>query len=164
MEKAERVKYLFDASALYALLKRFPSNLHRLLSEIGILDLMKYEIGNALWVEARRGRVSDWLRAAEAWSVVLRRIPELSIESLVSAEELAVQLQLTFYDAAYVSVAREKNLVLVTEDEEMHAKAQHIGVQTLTVEEFVTTQQRANHPHRGKNENVLKSESPVGGG
>jgi len=41
---------MLDASALYPLLKRLGEKAASLLTKLAILDLTKYELGNALWI------------------------------------------------------------------------------------------------------------------
>ena len=46
---------MLDASALYPLLKRLGEKATSLLTKLAILDLTKYELGNALWKEYKLG-------------------------------------------------------------------------------------------------------------
>jgi len=132
------VKYLLDASALYPLLKRLGARFYDLVEEMAILDLTKYEIGNAIWVGVKKGLIREWREVAEAWSRVLTRVRELSVKDFVGVEELAVKLDLTFYDSSYVHVARRAGLTLITEDHEMGEKASSVGVKVLSTAEFTS--------------------------
>ena len=137
MEEKEGITYLLDASALYPLLRRLGRALYRHLKALAVLDLTKYEVGNALWVEVKRGLVVDWLPVAKAWAEVFRGLRELKVKDLVDVEELATRLDVTFYDAAYIFTANRMGLILVTEDEEMRDKASTIEVDAASVNELV---------------------------
>jgi len=137
MEEKEGITYLLDASALYPLLRRLGRPLYRHLKALAVLDLTKYEVGNALWVEVKRGLVVDWLPVAKAWAEVFRGLRELKVKDLVDVEELATRLDVTFYDAAYIFTANRMGLILVTEDEEMRDKASTIEVDAASVNELV---------------------------
>ena len=137
MEEKEDVRYLLDASALYPLLRRLGKSLYRHLKTLAVLDLTKYEVGNALWVEVKHGLVVDWLPVVKAWIEVFRGLKELKVEDLVDVEELATRLDVTFYDAAYIFTANRMGLILVTEDEEMRDKASTIEVDVASVDELV---------------------------
>ena len=50
------MKYLFDASALLNLVRRLGEESLKILEENYILTLMIYDVGNALWREARLSR------------------------------------------------------------------------------------------------------------
>ncbi|MBS7618146.1 type II toxin-antitoxin system VapC family toxin [Candidatus Bathyarchaeota archaeon] len=138
MEK-EKIKSIFDASAIYPLFKRLKASVYDVIRDIGVLDLTKYEVGNAIWVEAVRGLVSNWSSVSKAWANIFKILVELEIEDVADVEEMALKLNLTFYDASYIYVAYKKNLTLVTEDDEMRRKAVEIGVKAISVDEFVSS-------------------------
>ena len=144
MEEKEGIRYLLDASALYPLLRRLGRALYRHLKALAVLDLTKYEVGNALWVEVKRGLVVDWLPVAKAWAEVFRGLRELKVKDLVDVEELATRLDVTFYDAAYIFTANRMGLVLVSEDEEMRDKASTADVDVASVDELVERLQGEN--------------------
>ena len=50
------MKYLIDASALYGV---FESGNLPLVSDIAVLVLTKYEVGNVVWKRNRRGDIKD---------------------------------------------------------------------------------------------------------
>ena len=149
MEEKEDIRYLLDASALYPLLRRLGRVLYRHLKALAVLDLTKYEVGNALWVEVKRGLIVDWLPVAKAWIEVFRGLRELKVEDLVDVEELATRLDVTFYDAAYIFTANRMGLVLVSEDEEMRDKASTADVDVASVDELVERLQ-GEHPLSGR--------------
>ncbi|MBW8059054.1 MAG: type II toxin-antitoxin system VapC family toxin [Solirubrobacterales bacterium] len=83
-----------------------------------ILDLTPYEVANALL----RGRAQ--VNAKQA-SVVLKALREIcpliapDDADLSLAAELAVEHSLTFYDAAYAAVARQRGIPLASFDGEL---------------------------------------------
>jgi len=113
---------LFDASALVNLLVSRGSAALDLMRGNDILDLTLYEVGNAVWkLCTLRGKISP----AEADSLLgalvrtamdhmnlirISRVDHMSISGLARAERLS------YYDAAYLSAARERKRELVTDD------------------------------------------------
>lgn len=83
-----------------------------------VLDLTPYEIGNALL----RGRPSI---GAERVAAVLGALAEICAQitptesELAMAADLAERHRLTFYDAAYAALARNRNAHLATLDGEL---------------------------------------------
>lgn len=129
------LKAIIDASALYPLLKKLGEKAASLLAELAILDLTKYELGNAIWKEHRQGLLENWEKTIEEWSKIMEEIPTYTIEasSLKDVEKIAVERDLTYYDASYIFVAETRNLILITEDKELLGKCKN----ALTIEEFL---------------------------
>lgn len=115
----EKEEVIIDASALYPLLKFKGKEAVPYLKKLAILDLTKYEIGNAIWKEHKIGLVKDWKRLAKLWDEVLSVLKTYSIERVEEVESLAVKRDISFYDASYAQLAENLNLNLVTEDEEL---------------------------------------------
>lgn len=84
---------------------------------LSVLDLTAYEIGNALIRGRRLG--------PEPVGVVLEALSEIcptlhpTVEEQRDAAALAAQSGLTYYDAAYVAVARAREARLATHDTEL---------------------------------------------
>lgn len=115
------VEYLLDASALYGLVAHYRRWIgYR--QKLAILHLTVYEVGNALWKEARAGRL-PWREAAGALSRVLSSLKTLDDPPLEKVLEVAVERDLTFYDASYAYVAEALGLSLVTQDRELLRKS-----------------------------------------
>jgi len=115
------VEYLLDASALYGLVAHY----HRWIGhrkKLAILHLTVYEVGNALWKEARAVRL-PWREAAGVLSRVLSSLKVLDDPPLGKVLEVAVERDLTFYDASYAYVAETLGLSLVTQDRELLRKS-----------------------------------------
>jgi len=115
---------LFDASSLVYALK---------LKKLEVLYdnytqwLAVYEVVNALWKEASlTGTLSlgEALKLVEIFTEMLEYMNILSPHSHENAIlSLANKLRISAYDASYIVLAREKDLVLVTEDDKLKAKA-----------------------------------------
>lgn len=141
MEEEGDLRYLIDASALYTLLKRRRDVMVEIIDASAIIDLTKYEIGNALWVEWRRGLIENPKRTIKGWMKLLSFIREIQLDKgeLDEVEDLALELSLPFYDASYIYIAKRMGLTLLTDDVEMRDKAAKLGVKTLTTVEFLKT-------------------------
>jgi predicted nucleic acid-binding protein len=119
----EKIKYLFDASSLYTALKTFKNKLYMMAKYSAILDLTFYEIGNAMITEFRRGIIKDWKSTLELWALILKNFKTLELNEFKSVGEIAVKENLTFYDASYIQASKKNNLTLISDDEELLAKA-----------------------------------------
>ena len=126
---------ILDASALYPLLRRLGEKAASLLTKLAILDLTRYELGNILWKEYKLGLLKDWENTIVLWSKIMEEMPTYRIETehLRDVEKIAVERDLTFYDASYVYMAETKNLKLITEDEELLNKCKN----SLPLNEFL---------------------------
>ncbi len=121
-------KYLLDASALYPIILE-PYKYTSILEDSAILDLTLYEIGNAALVSWRRkllrsytGFMKSVTKAARILEII--RLGPGDIEGIARVAE---KTGLTYYDSAYVYVARKLGLVLVTEDTEILRKARDVA-------------------------------------
>lgn len=87
---------------------------------VQMLDLTPYEVGNAL-IRSRAGL------GAEQVTIVLQAAREIcavvapSGDELAQAAQLAVEHDLTLYDAAYAAVARRRGATLATLDRKLLA-------------------------------------------
>ena len=129
------LRAILDASALYPLLRRLGEKAASLLTKLAILDLTRYELGNILWKEYKLGLLKDWENTIVLWSKIMEEMPTYRIETqhLRDIEKIAVERDLTFYDASYVYMAETKNLKLITEDEELLNKCKN----SLFLNEFL---------------------------
>lgn len=127
---------LFDASSVVELLignsgDGVPA---AVLFDEHTLDLTFYEAGNALWkLAVARDELSDAsLQDAMALLASLQR--EAVVETIIGpgfadVSQTAQNEGLTFYDAAYLHVARRESLTLITEDSALrNAAGQHVSV------------------------------------
>ncbi|WP_228842340.1 type II toxin-antitoxin system VapC family toxin [Halococcus agarilyticus] len=127
---------LFDASSIVELLigKSGDGVPADVLFDEHTLDLTFYEAGNALWkLAVARDDLSDAsLQDAMALLASLRR--EAVVETVigpgfVDVSQTAREEGLTFYDAAYLHIARRNSLELITEDSALRdAAGQYVSV------------------------------------
>jgi DNA phosphorothioation-dependent restriction protein DptG len=125
-----KCKYLVDASALYPLLlsgKAFN------LEQFAVSSLTEYELGNALWKEAKKKRIK-FKDAAQTFSETLSELKKISIDGINNTLALAIERNLTFYDASYAHVAEKEGLLLVTEDTELLKKCK-CAIKTKDIED-----------------------------
>lgn len=116
------MKFLFDASTVIQVIKSYEEEKTlRLFSENCILDLTRYEVGNALWKEHTLRRTigaAEFRESLDLFRTVMLRTKILSVDAheLLDVAEVAEKERITFYDASYVVVAKAHDLTLVTED------------------------------------------------
>ncbi len=117
-KQGAKCKYLVDASSLYPLLlsgKAFN------LEHCAISSLTEYEIGNVLWKEAKLKK-TNFKEAAQIFSDALSELRKISIGGIGDVLAIALERNLTFYDASYAYIAQKEGLQLVTEDADLLKK------------------------------------------
>ena len=115
----KKCKYLIDTSALYPLLvSGVPVNS----DECAVTTLTEYEVGNVLWRENQQGKLRNPQRVAAIFSEALAPLRKFEIGSLSEVLAVAMERNLTFYDASYAFVAEENGLKLVTQDTDLLSK------------------------------------------
>ncbi len=135
--------YVFDPSAIAILLKRTGEKAVKILKNQQTLDLARYELGNIIWKESvLRKTISteEAISKAKHLAKLFKIMEIFKIETDMDFAEtmkIASKLKLTFYDAAYLYVARKNKLKLVTEDKELKEKAEKINIKTLSVMEII---------------------------
>ncbi len=116
--------YLFDASSIVNLVKR---GILRVLGQGSTIDLARYEALNAVWKEYLLLKQIDRETMLEFADILSKIFDIIRIENIQGNEreviELAAREKLTIYDASYLLLAIKKNLILVTDDEELKRKA-----------------------------------------
>jgi predicted nucleic acid-binding protein len=80
----------------------------------GALDLTLYEVANTVGAMWRRDDAAELCRSVERRCA--RRIVRMDGDLIQSTIEVAIEHQLTSYDAAYVAVARRRCWTLVSTD------------------------------------------------
>jgi len=123
-------RLLIDTSSLMLLMKT--ANIQTeldLLRTSFILDLTFYEVGNAIWKETCLAKFltkneSEVLR--NRVQTVLARTDKILSEAsnFQKILDISESEKLSFYDSSYLFAAKEKGLVLVTEDKSLKAKAE----------------------------------------
>ena len=108
-----KCKYLIDTFALYPLLiSGVPFNVE----ECAVSSLTEYEVGNVLWKENKQKKLKDPARIAAIFSEALGPLRKKAIDSLSNVLALAIERNLTYYDASCAYLAEKENLRLVTQD------------------------------------------------
>ena len=113
------MKYLFDASALLNLVRRLGEESLKILEENYILTLTIYDVGNALWMEARLSRRLTMDEAEAMMRAIITPIEFMQVIELqdpIEVLRISNEIEITFYDAAYVVAALRRGLILVTDD------------------------------------------------
>jgi len=124
-----------DASALAAFILREEGwrRLAKYLADAIAPDHVVKEVANAVWRAARlRGLLSE----EEAWRAyaLLHRmigknlVLEPKLKYLDKALEISMARRVTVYDAIYLALALEKELPLLTLDEEQRRAAEALGI------------------------------------
>jgi len=123
----EPPKAVLDASILIQTLVREKHTdtalkLLSTLKAIHVPSLILYEIGNALVILTRKNLITkeDAIRKFKSFS----SIPTLNIKeiTLSKAIDIAIELQITLYDATYLTLALEEDAPLITADRDLYEK------------------------------------------
>ena len=127
------MKTLFDSSSIFKAIKE--NQIDCLVGNC-TLELARYELGNVLWKNyILQEKVSD--QEAKALTKIIKQT--LNLMTVIQIEcteeeilETAKKLEITFYDASYVSHAKTEQLALITEDQQLTKKvASYIKASTL---------------------------------
>ena len=119
------MKYLFDVSALLNLVRRLGEESLKILEENYILTLTIYEVGNALWRETRLLRRLTIDEAEEVMRAIITLIKFMQVigpQDPIEVLRISNEIEITFYDAAYVVTALRRGLILVTDDRRLAAR------------------------------------------
>ncbi|MCD6562784.1 MAG: type II toxin-antitoxin system VapC family toxin, partial [Thermoproteales archaeon] len=108
--------YLIDTSALYPLILKLREKFLVYADKMAVLDLTLYEVGNVLWKEYKRRKIKNLENITILFQEMLASLRRLTINDLGGVLRMAVEKDLTFYDAAYVYAAEKLNIKLITED------------------------------------------------
>ncbi|MFQ6077132.1 MAG: type II toxin-antitoxin system VapC family toxin [Candidatus Bathyarchaeia archaeon] len=129
---------LFDASGVFGLVRELLGEAPDLFWGNSTISLAYYEVGNALWRECfllNRIVPEEASKLLKSMFSMLRTmdVTPLEDESLgKTILDTAGKLNITYYDAAYLTEAQRSDKVLVTDDEELARAAEKVGVETLT--------------------------------
>jgi len=128
---------LFDANVIYRLIRELPDEASERLIEGSTIQLAYYELGNALWRECSLLKRITCEEAEELLSLIYPILERMEVDSLNSGSGkevlyAACKLNLTFYDAAYLTEAKRQNKILVTDDKKLATAAENFGVKTLS--------------------------------
>ena len=126
------MKYLLDASAIY---KMAETNKLDLIADSITIDLARYELGNAVLKDCTVHKRIDSVKAEQLVDFlykILDAIDKVSVIDGNSIMKTALNLKLSFCDAAYVQYSKATNLTLVTEDGKLEKKiSEYIKVSSV---------------------------------
>src|SRR3989337_2038423 len=107
------MKCLFDSSAIFRAMKE---NKIETLAGNYTLELARYELGNILWKDCVLQTKISEQESKTLTQAVKHSLTIMNVLGIAGSEEevldTAIQLKITFYDAAYVHLAKEKELHL----------------------------------------------------
>ncbi|MEM2588074.1 MAG: type II toxin-antitoxin system VapC family toxin [Candidatus Bathyarchaeia archaeon] len=130
------MKFVFDSSSIF---QAIIENKVSVLAGNYTLDLAKYELGNLVW--KRRALMKDLerdecKRLMEIIKGALNLMEVLDVECYeADVVELAGDLNLTFYDASYIFLAKSKSIPLVTEDKDIRNRVGNY-IRVLSIGDF----------------------------
>lgn len=136
--------YVVDASVFLPLLLRYGRSLRGVLARnrFHVLDLTCYETCNGLWKESVKLRILDTgtaTRLCRCFIEIAARYTRIhSICELDAARvmEIAVSCGITFYDAAYIELARMHGIPVASNDRDILVNAPRYGVEVYSLAEF----------------------------
>lgn len=92
------------------------------------------ETGNALCNALRRGRITEtvvWRLAGELLAMPIEIVPAGRAESLKRPLQVAIQCQISIYDATYLELAQRRQLPLATLDLRLRKACSELNVPVL---------------------------------
>lgn len=120
--QGKKCKYLIDTSALYPILI---SGTPLSVDECAVSSLTEYEVGNVLWRENKQKKFKNPRRIATIFSDTIAALQKMEIDSLADVLAIAIERNLTFYDASYAYIAEKQNVKLVTQDKDLLRKCKN---------------------------------------
>lgn len=114
------MKTILDASTIITLVKRHREKSIEILEESTTLTLAHYEIGNALRTETNLTRTLTTTEADRLLYTLYRILTAITTETPTTAEEAitilttARKTDTSYYDAAYLTEAKKRQLPLAT--------------------------------------------------
>ena len=126
---------IFDASSIY---RAIEANALDKILEGKTIDLALYELGNVVWKAVIRDKISsdEGVKLIEFISKVisLMEVKKIGIKNEVL--KLAVENNLSYYDASYLYASISQKEILVTEDKKLLNCALRNGVNARRFEEI----------------------------
>ena len=135
--------YLLDSSAIAIAIKRLKEKAIEVLDGKITLDIARYELGNIIWKECILKDLISQEEAIYKAEDLAKILEFMNMERIESSEDfkgamkLATDLKLTFYDASYLYIAKNRELTLITEDKELSGKAKKANVKSMKVNELL---------------------------
>lgn len=137
------MSYVFDASSILTLIGKLGEKIVDVMKGNLTVSLAYYEVGNALWKECKLAKRLTIDEAAEVldftfslldlMEIVHTKDGDLGVQTLSNA----IKLNITYYDAAYLTATQKLDKVLITDDEKLIATARKIEVKTSPSKRFL---------------------------
>ncbi len=118
-QQGKKCKYLLDTSALYPILI---SGITLNADDCAVSTLTEYEVGNVLWRENKQGKLKKPNRVAAIFSESISHLQKMELDSIANVLTIAIERNLSFYDASYAYIAENSNVKLVTQDADLLKK------------------------------------------
>ena len=127
---------IYDASSIYRAIEIGAFNK---LLEGKTLDLAHYELGNVVWKEVTRQKISEseGAKLIKFISKVISLMEILKIGIKNEVLKVAVDTNLSYYDASYLSASISMKDVLVTEDKKLLDRAIECSAGAGRFEDFL---------------------------
>lgn len=127
---------IYDASSIYRAIEIGAFNK---LLEGKTLDLAQYELGNVVWKEVTRNKISEseGAKLIKFISKVISLMEILKIGIRNEVLKVAVDNNLSYYDASYLYASISMKDALVTEDKKLLERAIECSIGAGRFEEFL---------------------------
>jgi len=142
--------YVLDASVYAPLILQYGARLIGMLRkvEVATLDLAVYETCNVFWkqhVKIRRisrGEAMVACRVSKALTryVTVYKVIDLDVEETI---KIAIDNNITFYDASYITLARELGAPIATEDKDIKNVAPGYNIKVLDYHQLMSILEKA---------------------
>lgn len=131
------MRYLTEASTIFRAIKE--SSIEKIAGN-DTLDLAKYELGNIVWKQHTLLKTINADESEKLMDIITQLLDTMEMMNIKGTEkeilELARNLEITFYDAAYAYTARKHDIPLVTEDKALTKKIRTSEITVLTLKEI----------------------------
>jgi predicted nucleic acid-binding protein len=127
---------IYDASSVYRAIEIGAFNK---LLEGKTLDLAPYELGNVVWKEVTRNKISEseGVKLIKFISKVISLMDIVKVGTKNEVLKIAVDNNLSYYDASYLYASISMKDVLVTEDKKLLDRAIKCGADAGKFDDFL---------------------------
>lgn len=142
--------YVLDASVYAPLILQYGARLIGMLRkvEVATLDLAVYETCNVFWkqhVKIRRISRDEAMVACRVSKALTRyvtvyKVIDLDVEETI---KIAIDNNITFYDASYITLARELGAPIATEDKDIKNVAPGYNIKVLDYHQLMSILEKA---------------------
>ena len=142
--------YVLDASVYAPLILQYGARLIGMLRkvEVATLDLAVYETCNVFWkqhVKVRRISRDEAMVACRVSKALTRyvtvyKVIDLDVEETI---KIAIDNNITFYDASYITLARELGAPIATEDKDVKNVAPDYNIKVLDFHQLMSVLEKA---------------------